>query len=273
MSCVNVFLLLPESHPSNRWMQSNEPFQKEDGLNRFVKELDEKMNTINIENYTGYYDRTNIINFLEDYEILKDYYPQPAKTLLYEVFKNNSLGNWNDEKVQSTAISYTLFGQQIKNHTFCEIAQRNYNSQEDKSLLLNHAAHVLGNTFDVCINNNTVSVDSCNKVSEIRNWFTINRQPVRNFHAIEKHGENRKDIKNINDETISPLRCLEHEASALLQTAIGDTVDELFNDDTERGHYIIFKYEGNNPQNMYHAYHVDYSSSEVPYHIKKRLQQ
>jgi len=273
MNSVSMFILLPESQPSNQWMQSNEPFLKEDELNRFVKELEEKIDVIKIEDYTGYYDTDNILNFLDNYEILEDYYPQPVKNRLYDMFLSNSFYDWNKEKTQTKTISYTLYGQKIENHTFCEIAHRQSIDAESRFILLNHYAHSLDGFIEISFNQYTYSISSYIQKQEIVDWFVINRIPARNFHIIDKHGENREEERLVNGKLVSPLRCSEQKARELLQTAIGDTKAELFNDDTKKGYYIIFRYEGNNPQNMYHGYHVSYTSNEVPKSIKERLQQ
>jgi len=272
MNDVSVFLLLPESQPSNQWM-IQENARSPEILDEFILDLGNKIDVIKIEEYKGYYDIDNINNFLQDYNFLEDYYPHPAKTLLQTFLNVEAFYNWRESIKQKATNSYCVFDQQIENHTFCEIAQRKLNRQEDRFLLLNHAAHTLRDSFEVCINNHYVFVDSCIEAIEIRNWFAVNRQPVRNFHVIEKHGENRHEERLVNGKLVSPLRCSEQKARDLLQTAIGDTIAELFNDDKEIGYYIIFKREGNNPQNMYHGYHVAYTSNEAPKHITKKLSQ
>jgi len=271
MSKVNVFLLLPEAQPSNQWMVQEDFRIPPTALYDFMLKLDKKNDEIKIENYKGYYDVDNINNFLKNYDTLEDCYPFPARTLLQTSLSVVEFYDWREEIMQQATVSYSIFAQPVKNHTFCEIAQRKFDNPDKKFLLLNHASHILGNTFEICINTDTVSIDSRTEAKEIREWFAINRHPARNFHAISKHGENRQDIRIINGETVSPLRCSEHEARTWLQTAIGDTVRELFNNDTDNGCYIVFKHEGDTPQNMYHGYHVDYTSTDVPGNIKERL--
>jgi hypothetical protein len=62
MAQVNVFLLLPESTPSNQWMLECYPPDEEDSFSRFtdlVSELSEMFDTANIEVYEGFYDSEN----------------------------------------------------------------------------------------------------------------------------------------------------------------------------------------------------------------------
>ncbi len=99
----------------------------------------------------------------------------------------------------------------------------------------------------------------------------MNRLPPRNFNINPKHGENRQDIRTVNGEIISPLRCSHQKAQALLDTAIGKSEKELYNTDPDYDEIIVFKYEGPTPQNMYHGYHVPKNTEEIPFDIRKRL--
>ena len=65
--------------------------------------------------------------------------------------------------------------------------------------------------------------------------------------------------------------CSEQAAKELIHTAIGESKNELFNYDSNRDMILVFKYENENPQNMYHGYHVDSNSTDVPSHILKKL--
>jgi hypothetical protein len=190
---------------------------------------------------------------------------------LYKILNTNSFYDWQDDQEQDVSVRYTIFGQVVKNHTFCEIAHRIRTNRIDKFMLLNHGAHNLGNVINIVCDDANINIESRTTIRELIDWFAVNRQPARNFHVIDKHGENKQDIRIINGEKVSPLRCSKSEASDLLQTAIGEKVGELVNNDNKRGYYIVFKHEGNNPQNMYHGYHADYLSNEVKDTIKLML--
>jgi len=269
MSTVDLFMLLPESQPSNQWMRSNDAFQSEAGLNGFVISLDDKLKAIAIETFTGYYDERNVVNFLADFTVLEEYYPTPAARLLRSSLR--SFYDWRPKAVQSKKSSYFIYGQEISDHTFCETSQRQVNDPTNSYVVFDHNSHVLGSEITISFDNHNRIVTSLSSKTGIVEWFNRNRSPARSFQVIDKHGENRQDVRIIKGEVVSPLRCSGEEARTLLQSALGHRIDELFNLDKGRGYYIVFKYEGDNPQSMYHGYHVSLDSNEVPADIKSKL--
>ncbi len=119
---VNLFIILPESEPSTPWTLPNGDFQNEDGIVTFIQSLKNKLDTISLESFNGYYDNLNIINFLRDFEDLADYYPNPSFRRLRFILKD--WDNWRDEINQDNDKEYIIFSQAIEGHTFCEIAER-----------------------------------------------------------------------------------------------------------------------------------------------------
>ncbi len=266
---VKLFLLLPESNPSYDWTLSNSEFQDEEKIITFIKELKEKLDSISVENFQGYYDGENITNFLIDFSELEDYYPKPSfrrlKSILY------LWDNWRDEVKQKECSEYYLFNQKINNHTFCECAQIKFEKSNTKTLILNHYGYSIKKKIVIELNSQKILIYSVENQEQLTEWFIKNRIPKRNFHIIPKHGENREDIRNINNEVISPLRCSCAEAQVLLNSAIGNSVEELFNFDEKRNAFIVFKSEGENPQNLYHGFHLPKDSIEIPESIKNKL--
>ncbi|MCT4602574.1 MAG: hypothetical protein N4A59_06710 [Marinifilum sp.] len=270
---VEIFLLLKESVPQNQWMNNNEELALDfNQVQIYIKEFIQFITSSEIENYQGFYDSSNIKNFIENLEYFKDKYPNPIHRTIQINLSKEAWINWRDSKIQSVDKNYTIFNQEIKDHTFCEIAERKTASEDHNYALINHSAYNLASPISVTINeHDKVEVESLSTVEEIFNWFTQNRIPKRNFHINPKHGENRQDERLIHNELISPLMCSAQEAKILLQTAIGNNRNELFNFDKERNHFIVFKYEGNTPENLYHGYHVPTNSNEVPDWIKNKL--
>jgi hypothetical protein len=252
-------------------MLSNEELQDEEIILHFLNELDEMQDYIKLENYTGYYDVENVKNFLEDFETLDDYYPDSISSLLRRNLQQ--WYNWRDEPFELPTNEYHLYGQKISSHKFSEITEHQNQKKEENFILVNHKAHNIPSPIEVTINKSiTISTDSIINAQELFEWFTENRLPPRNFQIVEKHGENRSEGQMWRGRWASPLRCSKEHALELLKSAIGDEVRELFNRDYESGdHYIVFKFEGKNPQNMYHGYHVPIDSDEVPRHIKNKL--
>lgn len=263
---VNVFLLVPESKPTTPWSLSNESFQDEKQFSLFVNDLKTKIASFQIENYEGFYDLNNVINFLKDFKDLEEYYPKPA----FRLFKS-SLKNWSNWANQTQCLphdEYKIFNQKISNHTFCEITARKLNDKHTNFSILNHNGHNLGNHIKFSINNEIVNISSFSTKLEVLDWFSINRIPKRNFNLNPKHGENRQDERIINGELISPLKCSKENAQIMLNRAIGYKLDELFYFDKSKNNILIFKSEGNSPQNTYHGFHVPLNSQELPNNIK-----
>ena len=266
---VNLFLLLPESTPVNQWMNHNAAIQDEQVLDEYVYNLNLLLSETVIEEFNGFFDGDNLENFLSDFDTLEDYYPTPARRLLYGLLQ--PFDNWRENQIQQNDTVYTIFGQSVSSHTFCEASQLKRNLRQDECLILNHRAHTLSPTVEVRFDYRTTSIASVSDCEAISKWFINYRKRGRNFQITVKHGENRQDVRTINNEIVSPLRCMRNEAESLLQKALGGQIRELYNYDEVREYYIIFKWEGNTPQNMYHGYHVDMSSSEVPAEFKARL--
>lgn len=269
---VNLYYLLPESTPTNTWMRSNNDLQDEVNIVHFMNELDEIQYSIRLENYTGYFDSENVKNFLEDFETAQDYYPNPVFTLMRK--KMLMWYDWRKQPHQRSENDYELHGQNISNHTFSEITEHKNQNSYDNFVLVNHQACNCPSPIEVLINKTeTVEIDSVSNSKELFEWFAENRLPIRDFHTIEKHGENRTKKRKWNGKWASPLRCSEDRAFEILQRAVGVNKKELFNrDDDNADYYIVFKHEGNNPQNMYHGYHVPKESDEIPKQVKERLQ-
>ena len=260
---VNLFILLPESEPNTQWNSSNEQFQNEHGIVSFIQDLKLKLDATALEEYDGFYDNLNIKNFLLHFEEVADYYPNPAFRLLRSILQ--PWNNWRDDIKQNSNKAYTIFNQSIENHTFCEIAERQLIIDTDKFAILNHYGHELGSLIEITVQQNVVPVSSFSTEKEISAWFANERVPIRDFQITEKHGENRQEIIMWRGREASPLRCSKQEAFELLKFAIGDSITELFNYDEidGQGYFIVFKFEGDTPQNMYHGYHVSIDLSLI----------
>jgi hypothetical protein len=273
MAQINLFLLLPETEPTNQWMQSTETnYYEVDAYEALIDELKKIVESITIETYEGFYDALNVKNFFDLYDTLDDCYPSAPKKIFRSVISKNAFINWREEAIQKQDNDYQIFKQATDDNTFCEIAERKCTVSDDHYALLNHHVCIIKNTIVVTINKESViKIDNLTDEKEISEWFAQNRLPPRNFKANPKHGENRQDIRIINGETISPLRCSSEKAWALLQNAIGNSDRALYNIDPDYDEIIVFKYEGPTPQNMYHGYHVPKNSEEVPVDIRKKL--
>lgn len=267
----NVFLLFPETEPTCQFIESNEPFQfHEVVFISFINDLNDIVHSIKLEDFEGYYDSQNIENFLTHFQSLEDLYPAAPFSLLRVTLKDWE--NWREKIQQSSDKIYKIFKQTISDNTFCEIAERSLVKVDDGFPLLNHHAVKDSVIISVVVNSHSkVSIEKLKGLEKTKKWFARNRIPQRNFHVIPKHGEKRQDIRIISGERISPLRCSKQEAQDLLHTAIGHSLKELFEYDPKHNEIIVFKYENNPAQNMYHGFHVPKESPEIPNEIRMKL--
>ncbi len=262
---VKLFLLFPESNPTNQWMLSNDNLlDDEKKLLNFICKFEKSLHLIKIENYSGYYDSSNIKNFLANFEILNDYYPKSMlfkiRTILEDWF------NWRDNQLQSDKKEYILFNQKINDNSFCEIAERKVRNPQNKYLLFNYySCNIKDNLIHIKVEKNEIAISLVNK-NNLFDWFCENRVPARVFHLNPKHGENGQGYF----PNASPLMCNKEEAQILLNKAIGKEIKELFQFDSNHNMYLVFRYE-NEPNNRYHGYHIDKDSTEIPKIIKDRL--
>jgi len=275
MSKANIFLLLPETNKTSNWSLLNEPFENKTEFSNFIKCKISEIRTIDIENYQGFYDNENFNNFFELFDTFEEFYPSQEKRSLRRLIETTyAWQNWRINSQQNTDTTYTLYNLPISNHTLTEIAERKKNTTtETFALLNNRALNINEDKIKIKISRKIIEIDNVKNTIELQNWFSQNRIPQRHFHIIEKHGENRHEPINWHGRLASPLRCSEAKATELLKKAIGDTIDELFAYDTEEDEFIVYKYENDNPQNLYHGYHVPKISNELPEKIKIKLLQ
>ena len=268
---MNLFLLLPETSPLNAWIRSTVNYEAAD-YNVLYQELKESLEAICVEDYQGFYDSLNVRSCFVTLDSLDHCYPLPQKRAIESLILKNFTLNWRNQIIQELDSEYTVFGQQTSENTFCEIAERKCQDDEGCYVLLNNQACTITNSIDVNINGGVgASFDNLIGTDAVVEWFSINRLPQRNFHTIDKHGENRQDIRVVNGEVVSPLRCSCERAQSLLLTAIGSSINELYCLDSDYDEIIVFMYEGANPQNMYHGFHVPIDSPKVTQAIRQRL--
>jgi len=230
-----------------------------------------------------FYDELNVDAFFEQVDILFDeqeYFSTP-RMMFREIFRTAQ--NWGDEMTVNNSCCYFLWDLEcaeakiLSNNILREIAERLI-SVSGKCLLLPFSnPNNTRNFFPVFKDANHIPglpvfahIYYAFDKESLEKWLAENRQP-RLFNLSPKHGENGQG----HWPTASRLLCSRDRAKELLETAIGDKriTDELYNFDEEQNCYIVFKYEGENPQNQYHAYHLPINSNEIHDQIKTLLRQ
>ncbi|MCG6552201.1 MAG: hypothetical protein L7F77_07730 [Candidatus Magnetominusculus sp. LBB02] len=268
MAGTNLFLLLAETGLSNQWMRLNE-YQDELSLNQYVHELSVNLEKITIENYIGYFDEVNRLNFIKHYNM--DDFPYAPITLLKRLLRDWE--NWRDAPQQSSDKEYKIFNQTIENHTFCEIIERRANDHENNYALLNHHAYKIRDK-NILITIDGIAVEFSNLADKhsLIQWFASNRIPSRIFNPHVKHKKQPKKDEAVWGKDASVLECSENEAQILLNSAIGDPENILYNYDKSYKKYIVFRRESANERSItYHGYHVALDSADVPQPIKNRF--
>ncbi|TDO72832.1 hypothetical protein EV143_107138 [Flavobacterium chryseum] len=119
-----------------------------------------------------------------------------------------------------------------------------------------------------------IEINSFCEVHEI--WkFVNNNLPIREYNFSSKHGNSTTRAIAPNTEDASQLLCTDEEANSLLKTAIFDLRERnwCYNFDEDKQTFIIFPCEGDNPQNKFHAFHIDKDKwrEEIPKSILKHF--
>lgn len=117
-----------------------------------------------------------------------------------------------------------------------------------------------------------VEIKAFNNAKDI--WQFICSNYKRHYHPSPKHGNDKKTAIPPAREKVSQLLCSDHEAQELLATAIFDLREKgrfHYNFDLVRDTYIVFPFEGNIPQNQFHAFHINRAEwgKEIPSSIRK----
>lgn len=141
MALVILFLLLPESNPSNLWMYQCCQPDHEDSFDYFtslISELSEMLDTAILEKYQGFYDSENVSNFLHAYTIVEEYYPSRLRYILRKLIADNCCNDWRETTIQTDPSVYRIFRHPVYSpNTLCEIAARKLSQTDNNFALLN----------------------------------------------------------------------------------------------------------------------------------------
>ncbi|MBF0515530.1 MAG: hypothetical protein HQK97_00230 [Nitrospirae bacterium] len=160
-------------------------------------------------------------------------------TLLRKLIRER-FESWRDAKQQSSDKEYKIFKNSVtvKDHTFCEMSQRQVNVREINYALLNHyACNINTDLISVTIDGGvTAEFFNLRCSGSFELWLKDTVIQKRRFKHNPKHDNKARDSSSY----VSDLKCPPDEAQALLNTAIGDSGNRLFNYDEKRNKYIIF---------------------------------
>lgn len=260
---VQVFILFPEPEPKQFYLKRFVEHQSEKHLATYISKISLCKNLIEIENYFGFYDDDNVKEFIQYFEILEEFYPTRPSSLLRSQLKG--WFNWRDQRFSMEKFESKLFDIPISNETFTEIVVRSALENIHKHIVISHNALKIKTSliYEVLYLGHSYQVE-CIELSNLPTWFNNNRIPRRNYHPSSKHGENGMGEHS----GASKLLCNHTCATEMLHKALGnDEIDELYFFDEQYNKFIIFRYEGDNPLNQFHAYHLN-NDNDVPKSVK-----
>ncbi|MFM4835218.1 hypothetical protein ACET6Z_03160 [Aeromonas veronii] len=284
---TSLFLALPESTITSKWSTSNEDLLTDEiHINRLFHHLSLSIESINNENYLGYYDIDNINNFLVNLDGLDDFYPTPPRTYLQLFLStSNFTACENFKTLQKTAKIYNqnipsaspLHNCSFKlssltapnNFVFLNFNAFNLTNSE-LTISIYHNSHEEPEyevkmphiPYEYNIDDYTISTNN----GDILSWFWGNRIPARLFHDTDKH----RAGNNGNWQNANPLHTSLEDAQRLLNSAI-EVNGCLYNFDDKHDAWIRFMYDNViiNNQMHFHGFNVAKDAQEIPNDVRK----
>ncbi len=223
--------------------------------------------------------QANVYYSFEDNFELKEYFNDPAFNKDFSKSQANKLDLLLENFIQNKELNH-LFKIHFsdKNSSLQPVKFPFLNSKfENKKLVIfsmnKEAEHNL-----LLIKSNDdfekVKINSFNNSKDI--WEFINKNlPNRLYNFNPKHGNKNTKAISPNNQNSSQLLCSDQTAQELLNNSIFDlrVRNWCYNFDDINQTYIIFPCEGENPQNKYHAFHIDKDTNkwreEIPNSILK----
>lgn len=260
---TELFVLLPEYQDEGR--VASAPYIKEntfkwtDSLPSAVESIMDIISFFCYEYADWYYDNDNVVGTFYAHDLCD--YPSPRDTWNAFVQANGIL-DWRVE-LDNEGVNASYQGNPFRKDTLATANKRNSIDTDEHKI---HAAVLATNDViagvDVVLKdeaNNTLQVPIKKDYMQLYSWLCVNRLPQRRFDECDKHGENRKDRKTLNDGTvICPLLCSISRAQSLLEKAIGvgDRNGKLWYYDKEEKMFIVFENQRELFQPAFHGYHV-----------------
>ncbi len=187
--------------------------------------------------------------------LLEDFIPFKGK---HHFFKVHFAG----DSTSFQSVDYHFLNETAKNNSANKIVFTKSLDTKEQLLFVQSS-----NIFHFC------EINCFNTAAKV--WEFINAQlPTRNYNFSPKHGnatQNANPPKK--GEKVAQLHSTDEEAQTLLNSAIFDLREKkfYFNFDTTKETFIIFPYEGETPQNQFHAFHISKEEwrKEVPASVLK----
>jgi hypothetical protein len=230
----------------------------------YLKNIFSLINIAYLHKANVYYSKHQLIDFTKNCNDLKENYVESIGEKLDIMLKNAQ-----EIKEQNYVFEVCFNDNQT---SLCHVSNKIISSLQNfpKQVVLSTD---FKNTSLLEVKSNTeferVNISYFTDLQNIIKWI-VGNSSERNFHISGKHGENGKG----NWQGESVLLCSKSEAIMLLNSAIPDFNEKenrLFNwDNTHHQTYIEFFFEGNNPQNQWHGFHIEAKDwNRVPSSLRK----
>lgn len=215
----------------------------------------------------------------EDNEELKKYFSEPDFNKDFSKSQANKLDLLLENFIQNKEVNNFFkihFSQE--NRSLEHIKLPFLNSKfENKNIIIVSLKNDEKCTLLMVKSNNDfekVKINSFNNSNNI--WEFINKKlGKRKYNFSSKHGNEANKAISPNSQIVSQLLCNDEKAQELLNNAIFDLRERnwCYNFDEDFQTFIVFPCEGDNPQNKFHAFHIDKDKwrEEIPNSILKHF--
>jgi hypothetical protein len=220
--------------------------------------------------------RADVLYSKKDTDILNDYFEGCEEFFSPKIQDRlgDLLGDFSlsKEGVYFFNIDFALENTQIRQSSYTSLDERccknkmpivfTLNLKKEESLMFVKSSNEFGK----------VEIKAFNNAKDIWQFICCNIDK-RHYHPSLKHGNDKKTAIPPAREKVSQLLCCDQEAQELLDTAIFDLREKKgfhYNFDPVRDTFIVFPFEGNIPQNQFHAYHIQKTEweKEIPFSIR-----
>ncbi|MBB6003025.1 hypothetical protein [Arcicella rosea] len=235
----------------------------------YLSELYELINLAYIHRANVYYSFTQLYEFKNNCEDLDTNFTSSVGNQLEIILQDAiSLNNQNHIFEICFAQENTSLNP-IKNKSLASV------QAFQKQLLISFSSY--SNVF-LWVKSNSeferVTIHATSEIIELQNWI-VKSSNVKNYNFSNKHGNDKvKANPPKSKEKVSQLLCSDQKAQELLHTAIPNFDEKKgwhYNFDETLTTFIVFPFEGETPQNQFHAFHVEPSEwhKEIPNSIRR----
>ncbi|WP_312314778.1 hypothetical protein [Empedobacter brevis] len=268
MQIIHAYIHFPENI-------DNDIQSREGGL-KILKDFQMAIDLADCEKSSKlYYSKTNKDSFLSNIQALEEL--SDFKIGGYEfgevieiLFNENDVKAVNENTIEGCEVkSYQANGSYLVDDIpliFYDIIRRHDNiTQPDKQIILNLLNAFFSQNPVLLLKHcgtsvTPIQIEHFTSFTELDTWLENNRIQ-RNFNNTDtRHIHGSPDYIPGKSPLLGGIGG-RPKASELLKNALGDkrrndNVNDLVNFDEETNEYLWYEYEGDNPQNQYHAYHL-----------------